>query len=89
VIYLKSAIATEVKEEILAKVKAGEPVLALSKQYGISDKSIYNWIRGKTTNKTSWLDFAKLKKENQQLKEIIGVLSLEVEKSKKRQLLAR
>lgn len=88
-IYLKNAIAKEVREEILAKVKAGESVLVLSKQYGISDKSIYNWIRGKTTNKTSWLEFAKLRKENQQLKEIIGVLSLEVEKSKKRHLLAR
>jgi len=86
---LKNAIATEVKEEILAKVKAGEPVLGLSKQYGVSDKTIYSWIRNKTTNKTSWLERAKLKKENQQLNEIIGVLSLEVEKSKKRQLSVR
>jgi len=77
-------VSKEVKEEILLKVKAGEPVAALAKQYGISDKAIYNWIGGRTTKKVSWLDYAKLKRENQQLKEIIGVLSLEVEKSKKK-----
>lgn len=80
----KPIIASEVKQEILAKVKAGEPVLALAKAYGVSDKSIYNWLEGSTTRKVSWLEYAKLKKENQQLKEIIGVLSLEVEKVKKK-----
>lgn len=82
-------VSQEVKQEILSKVKAGEPVSALAKQYGISDKAIYNWIAGGTTRKVSWMDYTKLKRENQQLKEIIGVLSLEVEKSKKRQILAR
>lgn len=82
-------VSQEVKEEILSKVKSGEPVANLAKQYGISDKAIYNWIGGRTTKKVSWLDYAKLRKENQQLKEIIGVLSLEVEKSKKRQILGR
>lgn len=81
---MKNAINKEVKEEILTKVKAGEPVMALAKQYGVSDKSIYNWLRGKAANKVSWLEFAKLRKENSQLKEIIGVLSLEVQKSKKK-----
>ena len=86
---MKNAIATEVKEEILVKVKAGEPVSGLARQYGISDKTIYTWIKGTATNKVSWLEFAKLRNENKQLKEIIGVLSLEVEKSKKRQMLGR
>lgn len=86
---MNRGIAKEVKEEILAKVKAGEAVSGLAKTYGISDKAIYYWIGGKTTNKVSWLEFAKLRNENKQLKEIIGVLSLEVEKSKKRQMLAR
>ena len=77
-------VSKEVKEEILSKVKLGEPVANLAKLYGISDKAIYNWIGGRTTKKISWLDYAKLRKENQQLKEIIGVLSLEIEKSKKK-----
>lgn len=79
----KNAIAKEVKEEILAKVKAGESVLSLSKQYGVSDKAIYSWLRGSATNRVSWMEHIRLKRENQQLKEIIGILTLEVEKSKK------
>lgn len=81
---MKPVIAKEVKEEILAKVKAGEPVSVLSKAYGVSDKSIYNWLQRGATKHVSFLEFAKLRKENQQLKEIIGVLSLEVAKSKKK-----
>ena len=80
----RKVIPSEIKNEILAKAKAGERVMELAKQYGVSDKAIYNWIGGRTTNKVSWLDYAKLKRENQQLKEIIGVLSLEVAKSKKK-----
>lgn len=81
---MKSTVAKEVKEEILSKIKSGEPAAQVADKYGISAKTIYGWLRWNTTKGVSWLEFAKLKKENQQLKEIIGVLSLEVEKSKKK-----
>lgn len=81
---MKNAIAKEVKEEILAKVKAGEPVASLAEKYGVSTKTIYNWLGGRTTNQVSWMEHLRLKKENQQLKEIIGFLSLELERSKKK-----
>lgn len=81
---MKTAIAKEVKEEVLAKIKSGEPAAALAKTYGISVKTIYGWLRWNTTNKVSWIEHLRLKKENRQLKEIIGVLSLEVDKVKKK-----
>lgn len=81
---MKKTIAKEVKDEILAKVKGGESVPTLAKQYGVSDKSIYNWLEKGAVRRVSWLEHAKLKKENSQLKEIIGILSLELEKSKKK-----
>jgi transposase-like protein len=81
---LKNAIAKEIKDEILSKVKAGETVGSLSEKYGISTKTIYNWLRGKAIRQVSWMEHIRLKKENQQLKEIIGFLSLELEKSKKK-----
>jgi transposase-like protein len=84
VIILKTVVAKEVKEEVLAKVKAGEAVSSLAQTYGLSVKTIYAWLRWNTTNKVSWMEHIRLKKENQQLKEIIGVLSLEVAKSKKK-----
>ena len=81
---MKPVIAKEVKEEVLAKVKAGEPAASVAQKFGISAKTIYGWLRWNTVKGVSWLDYAKLKRENQQLKEIIGVLSLEVAKSKKK-----
>lgn len=84
VIILKNAIAKEVKEEILSKIKTGESVSSVAEKYGVSSKTIYGWLRWTTTNKVSWMEHIRLKRENQQLKEIIGVLSLEVAKSKKK-----
>ena len=77
-------IASEVKAEILAKVKSGEPVTALSQQYGVSYQSIYSWLKGKALGTVSLLEYNRLKNENRQLKEIVGVLSLELEITKKK-----
>lgn len=77
-------IAAEVKTEIIAKVKAGEKVATLSTQYGVSEPTIYSWLKHKVEGTVSLLEHAKLKKENEQLKQIIGVLTLELEKTKKK-----
>ena len=58
--------------------------MSLSKSYGVSDKTIYFWLRGKALRNVSFMEYMKLKKENQTLKEIIGVLTLEIQKSKKK-----
>lgn len=79
-----TAIAKEVKEEILDKVKKGEKVVQLAEQYGVSDRTIYAWLRGKALSNVSLLEHNKLKRENQLLKEIIGALTIEVEKLKKK-----
>lgn len=81
---LKSPIAPEVKQEILEKIKQGAKVVAVGAQYGVSDKTIYTWLRRKAMGKVSLLEHNRLKNENQQLKQIIGVLTLEIEKAKKR-----
>jgi transposase-like protein len=40
----RKVVPKEIKNEILAKVKGGEKVVDLARQYGISDKSIYTWL---------------------------------------------
>lgn len=77
-------VAVEVKNEILEKVKKGEKVVDVAKQYGVSDKTIYTWLRRKAIGTISLLEYNKLKNENNQLKQIIGVLTYELEKSKKK-----
>jgi transposase-like protein len=79
-----AGITREVKTEILAKVKAGEKVSELSKQYGVSDKTIYNWLRSQLTEQVTWREHKRVLKENEDLKKILGVLTLELEKAKKR-----
>lgn len=78
-------IASEVKSEILAKVKAGETVKSLAEKHGISERSIYGWLRWQVaSDRVNALEFGKLKKENLILKEIVGALTIEIEKLKKK-----
>ena len=81
---MPNPIPSSVKQEILGKVKAGESVPALSKQYGVGDKTIYGWLRRGVVRAVSLLEYRKLKKENQTLKEIIGALTVELERTKKK-----
>lgn len=79
-----AGISSEVKAEVIVKVKAGQKVTDLAKAYGISTKTIYNWLRGQVTEQVSWREYKRVMKENEQLKQILGVLTLELEKSKKK-----
>jgi transposase-like protein len=79
-----AGVAQEVKAEILLKVKSGEKVAELARQYGVSDKSIYNWLKGKLEQEVSYREYKRVLKENEQLKNILGVVTLELEKSKKK-----
>jgi hypothetical protein len=79
-----AGIAKEVKVEILAKVRSGQKVVELSKQYGVSDKTIYNWLRGQVTERVTWREHKRVLKENEDLKNILGIVTLELERSKKK-----
>ena len=77
-------IPKEKKEEILAKVKSGEKVPTLASQYGISDKTIYYWLRADTGEEiVSIVKYNKLKRENEELKRLIGELTLDLSQGKK------
>ncbi len=80
----RSPIPKEVKEEILTKVKNGESVTVLASSYGISDKTIYGWLRKKVLNSVSQVQYNRLRQENEQLKQIVGILTFELEKLKKK-----
>lgn len=77
-------IAREVKEEILAKIKAGEKVADVGSKYGVSDRTIYLWLRKGVEEEVSISAYRRLKKENHELKAIIGALMVQLEKSKKK-----
>jgi hypothetical protein len=80
----RKVIPKEIREEILAKARAGERVLVLAQQYGVSDKSIYGWLRQNSDEEViSLLKYNKLKRENEVLKQIIGELTLDASWKKK------
>ena len=77
-------IPKEIKEEIIGKVQAGERVAELADQYAVSAKTIYGWLRQDTGEAViSRLQYNKLKRENEELKRLIGELTLNMHLQKK------
>ena len=72
----RKTLPKEIKTEILAKVKGGEKVVDLANQFGVSDKSIYTWLHKETGDQVvSIVQYNRLKRENEELKKLIGELS--------------
>jgi len=77
-------VKKEIREEIMVKVQEGKfSVRELADQYGISDKTIYSWIREKATPEINLVEINKIKRENEELKRIIGIVTLQLEREKK------
>lgn len=76
-------IPTEIKNEILQKVKNGDKVVEIAKLYGIGDKTIYKWLRESVKPEVSIWEHRRLKAENEELKRILGMVMLELERGKK------
>ena len=79
-------VPKEVKEEILAKIKEGKKAPSLAAQYGISVKTIYNWLSKLVSSEVSLAAYNHLKKENEELKRMIGMMAYDMEKGKKRKI---
>jgi transposase-like protein len=77
------AVPGEIKREVLKRIENGESVLSLAAEYGISDKTIYCWLRKSTEKISTGAEVARLKKKISELNEFIGMLAFEVNKQKK------
>lgn len=74
------------KQQVLEAVKNGLKVSEAVTQFGVSDHTIYSWLRQQSDNTgTSSLEVAKLRKENQELKELIGLFALDKKRAEKNQ----
>lgn len=83
---MHTPIDQTIKEAILGKIKDGLKVANVAMEYKVSIKTIYGWMRAQVDNTgTSALVVAKLKKENAELKEIIGMFALEKKRGEKNQ----
>ena len=77
-------IAKEVKDEILSKVKSGEKVAEVASKYGVSERTIYIWLQKGIEENISPTAYKRLRRENHELKAIIGALTVQLETLKKK-----
>lgn len=74
----------DLKQQILERVKKGEKsIKEIAHEHGISEQSIYTWLRS-TTIGFSGKDELKLRKENYELKQIIGELTIALSHAQKK-----
>lgn len=75
----------ELKEEVISKIKTeGITAVEAAKRYGIDANNIYRWISsGISGAKGNLFEINRLKRENRELKQIIGELLFEKERGKK------
>ena len=77
-------IDLSVKQAALADIKNGMKVSEASAKHGVTDNTIYAWLKAQADNTgTSSLEVAKLRQENRELKEIIGLFALDKKRAEK------
>lgn len=77
-------VAKEVKEQILKRIKEESVSVSQAAQdHGVSEKTIYHWLTKGVSGTPSWAEFAKLKKENKGLLELVGSLTVKLSTAQK------
>lgn len=81
---MSTIVDQALKDRIIEKLKSeGLTVGQASKEFGISKNTIYGWLHRKAGGDPTVLEISKLRRENKELKEIIGALALDTERRKK------
>ncbi len=72
-------IVAGVKADILRRVKEeGISVAQAAKDHGISEGTIYGWMVKGATGAPSWAEFSRLQKQNRELLELVGEITLKL-----------
>ncbi len=78
-------VAKEVKDQIIKRVKEeGVPVSQAAIDHGVSEATIYKWLTKGVTGNPSWTEFARIKKENKGLLELVGEMTLKLSVAQKK-----
>jgi transposase-like protein len=81
----KYRTSPEVKEQIINRIKNdGVSVAAAAKEHGISEATIYNWLGSKVKGVPSMLEYLKLKRENDELLRLVGLITLKLSETQKK-----
>ena len=75
------------KQQILERVRLGvEPITHIAREFGIGDSTIHGWLEKKVARSPDHTasELQRLRRENAELYEILGRLTVDVERSKKK-----
>lgn len=80
----KHRVAPEVKEQIISRIKNdGITVIQAAQEHGVAEGTIYAWI-AKKVDGVSQSDVIKLKRENAQLLQLVGEITLKLSETQKK-----
>lgn len=78
-------IAPEIREQIINRIKnEGITIVQAAKDHGIPESTISTWIAKKVEGQPSLGEIIKLKRENDQLKQLIGDITLKLSETQKK-----
>ena len=78
-------VPKDVKADILRRVKEeGIAVAVAAKDAGISEATIYDWLSKGATGAPSWSEFSRLQKQNKELFEVVGELTVKLSQTQKK-----
>jgi len=81
-----SRIAPELREQIIHRIRTeGVSAAQAAREHGVSTPTVYAWLRRSTTLPSNILQLNKLRRENEELKRLLGQAMLIAERSKKNQ----
>jgi len=81
----KHRIAPDVKDQIINRIKNdGVTVIQAAQEHGVSENTIYAWIAKKTDGQPTLGEIIKLKKENAQLFQLLGEITLKLSETQKK-----
>jgi transposase-like protein len=81
----KHRLALEVKEQIISRIRnEGVTVAQAASEHGITDRAIYKWLGTKAEGMPSSLEYAKVKRERDDLFRLVGEITLKLSEAQKK-----
>ena len=81
---MSTRIPAEIREQVLNRIRTeGVTAAQAAREHGISSVTVYAWLRRSTVLPSNILQVNKLRRENEELKRLLGQAMLMNERSKK------
>lgn len=81
----KHRVSAEVKTEIIRRIREeGVPIVQAAKEHGIDDSTIYKWLGTGAQGAPTFSEFSRLQKQNKDLLQIIGEMTLKLSEVQKK-----